>query len=166
MKMNSYQLLVVLFSGSMSTIRPASMTNDVGINRLQLRILPRVLRNKIGAKLFEPESKMTELYGDIIVPQFGSKLELVLYWVRDYVAIFKKETSLLIYLNQLKVNDISRIDLIVGGDHGQSVFRFLMILLFVVKSEKMLNVQVVLPIFYAKKDNDGILKNIIIYKLQ
>ena len=109
---------------------------------------------------------MTELYGDIIVPQFGSKLELVLYWVRDYVAIFKKETSLLIYLNQLKVNDISRIDLIVGGDHGQSVFRFLMILLFVVKSEKMLNVQVVLLIFYAKKDNDGILKNTIIDKLQ
>ena len=68
-----------------------------------MRILLRVLRNKIGAKLFEPESKMTELYGDIIVPQFDSKLELILYWVRDYVAIFKKETSLLIHFNQLKL---------------------------------------------------------------
>ena len=36
------------------------MINDVGINILQLCILLSILRHKIGAKLFEPESKMIE----------------------------------------------------------------------------------------------------------
>ena len=48
---------------------------------------------------FKPESKMTDLCGEIIVPQFGEykyiheigrKPELLLYWVRNYVTIFKK----------------------------------------------------------------------------
>ena len=62
----------------------------------------------------------------------------------------KKEISLLIKSNQLKVNEISRIDVIVGGDHGQGAFTFPMKLLFVMKSGKMLNVQVVLFTSYAK----------------
>ena len=55
----------------MSTIETASMMNDVGIHISQLRIILRVLRHKIGAKLFEPESKMTNICGEMIVPQFG-----------------------------------------------------------------------------------------------
>ena len=47
-----------------------------------------------------------------------------------------KEISLLIKSNQLKVAEISRIDVIVGGDHGQGAFRFLIKILFVIKSEK------------------------------
>ena len=47
-----------------------------------------------------------------------------------------KEISLLIKSNQLKVAEISRIDVIVCGDHGQGAFRFLMKLLFVIKCEK------------------------------
>ena len=48
----------------------------------------------------------------MIAPQFdeyeyvhevGSKQELLLYWVRDSVAIFKKETTLLINSNRLIV---------------------------------------------------------------
>ena len=83
----------------MFTIETASMMNDVGINISQLRILLRILRHKIGAKLFESESKMIDSYGKIIVPQFGeynyiheldSKPEHILYWVRDSAAIFKK----------------------------------------------------------------------------
>ena len=75
------------FSSSMSTIETASMMNDVGIHISQLRIILRVLRHKIGAKLFEPESKMTNICGEMIVPQFGeykyiddigSKPELIL----------------------------------------------------------------------------------------
>ena len=45
---------------------------------------------------------------------------------------------------------MSRIE-IVGGDHGQDFFRLPIKLLFVMKSEKLLNVQVVLLIFYPKK---------------
>ena len=44
--------------------------------------------------------------------------------------------GLLINSNKLKVNEIFRIDVIVGGDHGQGVFIFAMKLLFVMKSEK------------------------------
>ena len=39
----------------------------------------------------------------------------------------------------------------VGCDHGQGSFRFPMKLLFVMKSEKLLNIQVVVLIYYAKK---------------
>ena len=72
----------------MSAIKTASMMNDIGINISQLRILLRMLRHKIGAKLFEDKSKMTDLCGEIVVPQFGeykyihkicSKPELILY---------------------------------------------------------------------------------------
>ena len=55
-------------SSLMSTIDITSILNDVGINISQLRILLRLLRHKIGAKLFDPESKMTDLCGEMIVP--------------------------------------------------------------------------------------------------
>ena len=83
----------------MFTIETVRMMNDVGIYISQLRILLRILRHKIGAELFETESKMTDLCGEIIVPQLGkykyihkigSKPELILYWVRDSIATFKQ----------------------------------------------------------------------------
>ena len=51
----------------MSAIEIASIMNDVGINISQLRILLRILRHKIGAKLLESESKMTILYALVMV---------------------------------------------------------------------------------------------------
>ena len=47
------------------------MMNDVGINILQLRILLQILRHNIGVKIFEPETKMNNLRGEMIEPQFG-----------------------------------------------------------------------------------------------
>ena len=47
-----------------------------------------------------------------------------MYWVRDFIVIFKKEISLLIKYNQLKVDEISRIDIVVGGDHGKVLLAF------------------------------------------
>ena len=73
---------------------------------------------------------MVDLRGEIISPQFGeykythetgTKPESILYWVRDSTAIFKKEISLLIKYN-LTIDDTSRIDAVVGGDHGQGAF--------------------------------------------
>ena len=66
------------------------MINDVGINISQLRILLKKLHHKIGVELFElfePESKMADLRGEMIVSQFSeykyiheisSKPELIL----------------------------------------------------------------------------------------
>ena len=124
---------------SISTIETASMMNDVCLNISQLSILFRILRHTIGDKLIEPESKITDLCGEMIVPQFeeykhihkiSNKPDLILYYIRDSVTIFKKEISLLLKSNQLKVNEIFRIDVIIGGDHGQCDFRFPMKLYF------------------------------------
>ena len=51
--------------------------------------------------MFESEHIMTSLSGDMILPKFGefkynnmekgSKPENILFWVRDTIAIFKKE---------------------------------------------------------------------------
>ena len=74
--------------------------NDVAINISQLHTLLTILRYRIGAKFFEPKSKLTDLCGEINVPQFGEykyshegvrNPELILNDVRDYVAIFKKK---------------------------------------------------------------------------
>ena len=91
---------------------------------------------RFDAKLFEPESKMTNLCGEMIIPQFrkykyiheiGSRPGLFLYWIRDSVAIFKKEISLFINCNQLIFNERSWIDVIVSGYHRQGVFRILIV---------------------------------------
>ena len=47
------------------------MLSDVGLNISQLRILLRILRNKLGAKIFEPENIAKSLSGDMILPKFG-----------------------------------------------------------------------------------------------
>ena len=76
------------------------MMSDVGLNISQLRNLLRILRNKLGAKMFEPEDIMKSLSGDMILPKFdeykyyneiGSEHEHILFWIRDTVATFKKE---------------------------------------------------------------------------
>ena len=151
------------FSGFMSAIETASMMNDVGINTSQLRILFRILQHKIGAKLFEPESKMVDLRGEMIVPQIGeykyiheigSNPGLILYWVRDSTTIFNKEISLLIKCNIINVDNISSIDVIVGSDHGQGAFRFPMKLLFIMKSSKNVEHESSVAYILCKKDND------------
>ena len=55
------------FSSPIATTETASMMHNVGVNISQLHILFRILRNKIGVKLFEPEIKMTDLFGEMIV---------------------------------------------------------------------------------------------------
>ena len=55
----------------MSVVETASMINDVDIYISQLRILFRIVRHKISDKLFEPETKMIGLCGEMIAPQFG-----------------------------------------------------------------------------------------------
>ena len=103
------------------------MMNDVGVDISQLRVLLRILRHKIGAKLFEPESKIIDLCGEIIVPKFGeykyihevgSKPELILYWVHNFTTIFRKQISLLVNSNILNLDDLSRIDVVIYGDHS------------------------------------------------
>ena len=87
------------FYSQMSDIEIASMMNDAGLNISRLRILLRILRIKLGAKIFEAEIMMKSLSGVVISPEFGeynyyheteTKPELILFWVRDIVAIFEK----------------------------------------------------------------------------
>ena len=55
----------------MSAVETTSLMSDVGLNISQLRILLRILRNKLSAKMFEPENIMKCLSGDPILPKFG-----------------------------------------------------------------------------------------------
>ena len=87
------------FSGQMLAIVTTSLMSDIGLIISQLHILLRILRNKLGAKIFEPENIMKNLSGDMILPKFGeykynnmkkgTKPEVVLFWVRDTVVVFK-----------------------------------------------------------------------------
>ena len=55
----------------MAAVETASMMSDVGINVSQLHIFLRILRNKFGTKMFEPENIMKSLSIDMILPKFG-----------------------------------------------------------------------------------------------
>ena len=59
------------FSGQMSAVETAILIGNIGLNISQLCILLRILRNKLGAKMFEPENIMKSLSGDMIFPKIG-----------------------------------------------------------------------------------------------
>ena len=59
------------FSGQISAVETASMMSDVGLNISQLRILLRILCNKLGTICFESENIMKRFSGDMILPKFG-----------------------------------------------------------------------------------------------
>ena len=42
----------------MSAVETTSLMSDIGLKISHLRILLRILRNKLGAKMFEPENIM------------------------------------------------------------------------------------------------------------
>ena len=42
------------FSGQMSTVETASMMSDGGLNISQPRILLKIVRNKLGTRMFQP----------------------------------------------------------------------------------------------------------------
>ena len=76
---------------------------------------------------------MIELCGDMVVPQFGeykyihevgSKPEVILYWIRYFTAILKKEICILGKSSMLNGDNLLKIDVVIGGDHGQGTFRF------------------------------------------
>ena len=110
--------------------------------------------------MFKPENIMKSLIGDMILPKFGeykyyngigSKPEHIPLWIRDTVAVFKKETQLLIEPIDINFSDIDRIDIVVGGDHGQGTFRCPMKILYILNNEKIYeSVQPVGYILYKK----------------
>ena len=155
----------------MSAVDTASMMSGVGLNISQLRILLRILRDKLGAKIFEPENIMKSLSGDMILPKFGeykyyneigSKPEHILFWIRDTVTVFKKETQLLI---ESDIDIIDIIGIVIGGNHGQRAFRFPMKILYIMNNEK--RHESIQPKGYilCQKDQGIILKNTIIKDL-
>ena len=71
-------------------------------------------------KTIEPKKMMKSLSGDMILPKFdeykynnmekGIKPELILFWVRDTIAVVKKETQMLIESGDIDISNINRID--------------------------------------------------------
>ena len=127
----------------MSAVETTSLMNDVVLNVSQLRILLRILCNKVGVNFFEPETLWKVLAEtwyvqslvNINIIIWKKKVNLnIFFWVRDTVAIFKKETQLLIESSDINISNINRIDIVVGGDHGQRAFRFPMKLLYIMNN--------------------------------
>ena len=127
----------------MLAVEISSMTSDIGLNISQLRILLRILHNELGTKIFEPKNIMKSLSGDMILPNFGeykyyhetrSKHEHILFWICDTVAVFKKDTQLIIDSGDIDSSDIDRIDIVIGGDHGQGEIRFPMNILYIMNN--------------------------------
>ena len=65
----------------------------------------------------------------------------------------------------IDISNIDRIDIVVGGDHGQGVFRFPMKILYIMNNEKRHESIQTVGYILCKKDNGIILKIIIIKDL-
>ena len=91
--------------------------------------------------------------------QIGSKPEHILFWVRDTVAVFKKETWLLVESSNIKLSNIDRIDIVVCGYHGQEASRFLMKILYIMNNGKRHESIQSVDYILCKKDISIILKN-------
>ena len=76
----------------MSAVETSSLMTDVGLNISQLRILLRILRNKLGAKIFEPKNIMKIL----VETRYFQSL------VNINIIIWKKELN----LNSFKILDL------------------------------------------------------------
>ena len=151
----------------MSDVEITSMMSGVGLNILQSRILLRILINKLGAKKFEPENMMKSLSGDMIIPKFGeyinyhetgTKPKIILFWIRDAVDIFKKETQLIIDSGGIDIYKINRIDVVVGSNYGQGLLWFPIKVLYIMNNGK--RHEKIYPMSYilCKKNNGIILK--------
>ena len=122
--------------------------------------------------MFEPENIMKRFSGDMVFPKFGEykynnmekgrKPEHIFFWVRDTVAVFKKEAQLLIESGDIDISNINRMNIVFGGDHDQGTFRFPMKILYIMNNGN--RHESIQPVGYilCKKDNGIILKNIII----
>ena len=95
--------------------------------------------------MFEPENIIKILRRDMILPKFGeykyyheigSKPEHILFWIRDTIAVFKKETQLLTKSGDINLSNIDRTDIVVAGDHGHGAFQFPIKILFIINNEK------------------------------
>ena len=73
---------------------------------------------------------------------------------------------MLVKSNILNLDDLSRIDTVIGGDHGRGAFRCPMKLIYVMKSSNFFERESSVAYFLCKKNNGEILKNTIIHKLQ
>ena len=88
---------------------------------------------------------MKVLNGDMILPKFGecsyyneagSKPDFILFWARDIVAVYKKDTQMIINFSNIDINEMSRIHIVVVGDHGLGASRFPMKILYIMNIGK------------------------------
>ena len=81
----------------------------------------------------------------------GTTPELILFWVRDTIAVFKKQTQLLIESGDIDIYDINTIDIDVGGDHGQEASRFPIKILYIMIMTIDVKVCSLWSIYYARR---------------
>ena len=116
---------------------------------------------------------MKELCGETILSKFGkysyihkdgSKPVLILFWIRDSIAIFKKETNIFVNSLKITVNSNDRIDVVVGGDHSRGVFCFPMKFIYVMDNQEIIEHEAHVGYKHCRKDNGMIHKNTCITK--
>ena len=71
----------------------------------------------------------------------SSKPELILFWIGDSTTILTKKTNILINSLKVNVNNIDRIDIVLGEYYGQGAFRFPIFKINIMDSEEHLNVK-------------------------
>ena len=125
-------LQLPVLSNTIDTVSTLAMWEDANIGTCQQIIIMKHLRHYFGTRLIVPEVKVSVLSKlKVLDPITGSYTktdtnEKIYYWYRDV-------DESICHILQTKYNsrqelelDFNRIDIIIGGDHGQGKFRMMM----------------------------------------
>ena len=86
-------------------------------------------------------------------------------FVHDSIVIFKKETNNLINYLKVNINNVHRIDAVVGKYHDQGTFRFPIKLIDAMDDKENIEREAHVGYIHCRKNTGTILKSIIIMKL-
>ena len=162
-------------TSKMDTLSMAAMFNDAGISTEAKKKILKHLRYHFGSKSFAPlhETKMygegyTEVKTGVIEYKTDETkiMEKIPWSVKDAAAEVASQLCCQLNSKAISLDQIERLDFVVGGDHGKGVFIFCGNIVVVLRSGERIKIEVVLAEILCRKDTADLIKNTILDDLK
>jgi len=110
----------------MDIVATEAMLQEANINNTNARVLFRHLNQFFGRSYFESEQKRRNFFGDTDFPPTVDKVVLedktvIPFWYKSPDEVLQKQLPHMI--DESKLKDLRKVDIVVGGDHGGGKFR-------------------------------------------
>ena len=146
----------------MDVYSTAAMFADANINSTQQRTILRHFFSYFGLRLVATEKELRELGEGYLVPLTGSieteQKEKISYWYKLVDEHFNHEIGDLIGNDLSFPQNLSKVDIVVGGDHGKGRFRLVLMIFLRSKNGITRSRRFVIGEIKCKKDYSEILR--------